>query len=81
MASNPSKKLFSEALSLPARERADLARELLRSLDDSEDPDAAAASLAEIERRAREVEAGTADLEDWAAVRHRLESRWRKPSG
>ena len=81
MASNPSKKLFSEALSLPARERADLARELLRSLDDSEDPDAAAAWLAEIERRAREVEAGTADLEDWAAVRQRLERRWRKRSG
>jgi putative addiction module component (TIGR02574 family) len=81
MASNASKKLFSAALSLPTRERADLAHELLRSLDESEDPDAAAAWLAEIERRAREVEAGTAELVDWAAVRQRLESRWRKRSG
>jgi hypothetical protein len=78
MASQANKNLFSDALSLPAPDLARLAQELLRSLDETEDPDAAAAWLAEIERRAREVKAGTAELEDWSAVRSRLERRWRK---
>ncbi|HET8542089.1 MAG TPA: addiction module protein [Anaeromyxobacter sp.] len=69
----------ADALSLPTQERARLARDLIASLDDAHDPGAADAWLAEIERRAREVESGSASLEDWAAVRARWGARWRKP--
>jgi putative addiction module component (TIGR02574 family) len=78
MGSESKKDVFSGALSLSAPERARLAHELLRSLDESEDPDAAETWLAEIERRAREVKAGTAGLEEWSAVRDRLAKRWSK---
>lgn len=70
--------VFTEALSLPAGDRARLAKELLASLDQTRDADAAEAWLDEIERRARDVEAGTASLESWAAVRARLAARWRR---
>ena len=52
--------VFSDALSLPTSDRARLAHEPSQSLDESEDPDAPEAWLTEIERRAREVKAGTA---------------------
>jgi putative addiction module component len=64
-------------LRLPAHERARLASELVESLDESEDLDAAAASLEELDRRAREVISGTAKLEDWTEVRRRIELRLR----
>ncbi len=70
--------ILSRALSLPAPDRARLVRELICSLDEAEDPDAADAWLAEIERRAREVKGGTAELEEWPAVRERLARRWSK---
>jgi putative addiction module component (TIGR02574 family) len=79
MASVSDKDVFSDALSLPARERARLAHELIVSLDEADDPGAAEAWVAEIERRAREVESGSVPLEDWATVRARWTSRWRKP--
>ncbi len=69
--------VFSTALALPARERARLAHELLASLDDTTDPDAVEVWAAEIERRAREVQAG-APVEDWDAVRARIAERWRR---
>jgi len=50
---------FAELLRLPRDERARLALELLRSLDDA-DPDASQAWDAEIERRAAEVDADSA---------------------
>jgi hypothetical protein len=56
-----------------------LAHDLIVSLDETEDPGAADAWLAELERRAREVESGSASLEDWAVVRARWAARWRKP--
>ena len=71
------KNVFSDALTLPRRERAKLAHELLVSLDAQEDPGAAEAWLVEIDRRAREVEDGTAVLEEWTTVRDRLTARWR----
>lgn len=71
------KNIFDDALGLPATERARLARRLLVSLDESEDPRAAEAWLTEIERRLKEVEDGTAQLEDWGTVRERLASRWK----
>ena len=69
--------VLSTALSLSVPERARLAQELLASLDGSADPEAAAAWLEEIERRARDVQAGRATLEPWAEVRQRLLGRWR----
>ena len=53
--------LLKEALKLPVRDRADVAAELLASLDDQplEDPEEVAkAWAAEIERRGRRVLAG-----------------------
>ncbi len=69
----------ANALSLPTQERARLAHDLIVSLDEAEDPGAAEAWLAEIERRAREVESGSVSLHDWPAVRARWAARWRKP--
>jgi putative addiction module component (TIGR02574 family) len=53
--------MLAEILRLPVGERAKLALELLRSLDGEPEPGAAAEWDAEIERRAAEVKAGTAD--------------------
>ncbi len=71
--------LLSNALALPVRERAQIAHELLLSLDDGVDPDAAEAWVAELEQRAREVRSGAVATEDWAAVKARLAGRWRNP--
>ena len=53
--------VLTEILRLPAEQRAMLALELIRSLDDEHDADAAVAWDDEIERRAAEIEAGTAE--------------------
>jgi hypothetical protein len=45
--------------------------------DKSEDPNAAAAWLEELDRRAREVVNGTANVEDWTEVRRRIAVRLR----
>lgn len=66
-------RVLEEALALAAGERARIAHELIQSLD-SEDPDATAAWSDEIRRRVDEIEAGTAELEDWVTVRARLEA-------
>jgi hypothetical protein len=67
--------LLREAMSLPDEERADIAAELLASLDDAavEDP-AVARELwtREIERRARLVVAGEDDGQDWNDLRTRI---------
>jgi putative addiction module component (TIGR02574 family) len=70
--------LLSTALALPVRERAKIAHELLLSLDDGADSDAAEAWVAELERRAREVRSGSVAIEDWETVRVRLAQRWRR---
>lgn len=51
---------LDELLKLPADARAAAAAELLRSLDDEAEPGAADAWDEELDRRAAEVEAGTA---------------------
>ena len=71
------REILPKLLKLPARERARLATELVHSLDESEDPDAASAWLEELDRRAREAINGTAKLEDWTKVRRRIELRLR----
>ncbi len=67
--------LLREALKLSPEERADVAAELLASLDDSdaEDPAAVqAAWAAEIERRAQRVLSGESAGEPWEDVRNRI---------
>lgn len=74
--------MLSEALRLPAEERAKLALELLRSLDDEPEPGTVEAWDAEIERRGAEVDAGTADtisLQEYQAhIRERRAARTRR---
>jgi len=70
--------LLSSALALPARERAKIAHELLASLDDGADPDAAEVWVAELEQRARDVRSGSVAVEDWETVKARLTQRWRR---
>jgi len=70
--------LLREALTLSPDERADVAAELLASLDDStvEEPAAVQAAWArEIERRARRVLAGDSAGEPWESVRDRIARR------
>jgi len=78
MASDEEIDVFAAALALPYDERARLARELLESLDEGEDADAAADWVAEIDRRMQEIKNGKAEFEDWEVVRARLERRWGK---
>jgi putative addiction module component (TIGR02574 family) len=69
--------LLREALTWPVDERADIAAELLASLDDSnEDPASVQAAWAkEIERRSRRVLAGESAGEPWEDVRDRVAQR------
>ena len=70
-----------EAMALPVNERADLAAELLASLDDAaaEDPaEVEAAWAAEIERRARRVMTGETAGIPWEDVRRRAEAELRR---
>jgi putative addiction module component (TIGR02574 family) len=74
--------LLREALALPLDERADVAAELLASLDDAaaERPaDVEAAWAAEIERRARRALADESAGAPWDAVRRRAEAELRQP--
>jgi len=64
---------LADALRLDDDSRAELAAELLASLDGPTDPDAENAWDAEIERRIAAIEAGTVQLEPWEHVRRRIE--------
>jgi len=73
--------LLREALTLPLDERADVAAELLASLDDAaaERPaDVEAAWAAEIERRARRALADESAGAPWDDVRRRAEAELRR---
>jgi len=72
--------VLRDALTLPADERADVAAELLASLDDAgEDPAAVQTAWAkEIERRGRRVLAGESAGEPWEDVRNRVQRRLRR---
>ena len=67
-----SESILADALRLDAQARAELASELLASLEGPADPDAAAAWDEEIERRVSALEAGTEELESWESVRLRI---------
>ena len=70
--------LLREALTLPIAERADVAAELLASLDEAPPENAAeveAAWAREIERRAHRVMSGESAGEPWEDVRARVVQR------
>jgi len=63
---------FADGLRLDAKARAELAAELLASLDGPADPDAASAWDKEIQRRVNSLEAGTEKLESWESAKRRI---------
>jgi len=65
--------VLADALRLDAGARADVAAELLASLDGPADPDHEAAWAAEIARRVAAIDAGTATLEPWESAKRRIE--------
>ncbi len=66
--------VLADALRLDAKARAELAAELLASLDGPADPDAEVTWASEIERRVTALEAGTEELESWDDVKRRIEN-------
>jgi putative addiction module component (TIGR02574 family) len=68
-------KLRAQLLALPADERAELAHALLRSLHQEVEPEADAAWLKELDRRAQAVADGTANIVDWQEARERIATR------
>jgi putative addiction module component (TIGR02574 family) len=65
--------VLAEALRLDEEARAELAAELLASLDGPADPTADAEWAKEIERRVASIESGKAILEPWDSMRRRIE--------
>jgi putative addiction module component (TIGR02574 family) len=75
MASATFGKVRSEALTLSESERAELAHELVKSLDAPADADAADAWDKEILRRLAQIDEGTAQLIDRDTFRQLLQDR------
>jgi len=69
--------VLAEALRLDLRARAEIATELLASLDGPPDADAQVAWEAEIQRRVVAIEAGEMRLEPWAELKRRIEQELR----
>lgn len=76
--SGRAQKVLGEALDLSDEERAEVALELVASLDGPRDPRAEEAWVAEIENRARRVHADPEGGEDWATARAEIESKLRR---
>ena len=70
--SDRARKLLHDAMDLPVSERAELAADLLASLDGEPEADVEAAWASEIERRAREALANPDDDIAWETVRAEL---------
>jgi putative addiction module component (TIGR02574 family) len=66
--------LLQKALTLPDNERAELAGNLLASLDEIEDPDVDAAWQQEIVLRASEVQSGQVKTVPWETVQQKARS-------
>ena len=67
------KAVLADALRLGPDERAELAAEVLASLDGPADAGAEAAWEQEIRRRTEAIDAGTVELESWDDVKNRIE--------
>ncbi|MBI3769923.1 MAG: addiction module protein [Deltaproteobacteria bacterium] len=70
-----SRALLTEALSLPEKERLDLASEIIASVDGPADADWADAWLAELERRTRAAKTRGTEAAEWDEVRARILAR------
>jgi len=70
---NAARNLLYEAMKLDAAERAELAAELLASLDGEPDEGVEAAWAAEIERRLARIDAGDERLIPWEEVRAEID--------
>lgn len=71
--------LLRRALDLEPNERADLAAELLASLEPEDDPETVQREWAEeLERRAYRALAGESEGEDWETVYKRLADKFSK---
>jgi putative addiction module component (TIGR02574 family) len=66
-------RLLHEALDLPESERAELAAQLLATLDGPADADVDEAWAAEVERRCADLDAGRVATMDWETVRKSIE--------
>lgn len=75
MATTQLEKVRSDAMKLSERERAQLAHELVKSLDAPEDPDVADAWDREIARRLDQVDAVVAETLHRDELRRRMEHR------
>ncbi len=69
------RELLAKALALPESERADLAGNLIASLDATVDPDADAAWQEEIARRSRELRSGKVATVSWEDVQKKALAR------
>jgi len=68
------KAVLADALRLGPGERAEVATEVLASLDGPADQDAESAWEQEISRRVQAIETGAVELESWDDVRRRIEN-------
>ena len=68
-------KLLHDAMDLPVSERAELAANLLASVDGESEANVEAAWASEIEQRAREAMANPDDDVAWGSVRAELHAR------
>ncbi len=75
MPTTPLHKVRSDALELPEQQRAELAHDLIVSLDGAADPGAASAWDDELLRRADTVASGQAPLVDRAEFTRRMRER------
>lgn len=73
--SGRSQKVLDEAMDLSEAERAEVALELVASLDGPADADAQNSWVAEIERRAARVLADPGGGQDWASAKAEIESK------
>jgi putative addiction module component (TIGR02574 family) len=71
--------IFDEALQLPASDRAELAAQLLESLEAGREPGVSEAWEGEIRRRVRRIVAGEANGSPWSEVRERILRRLPRP--
>jgi hypothetical protein len=72
--------LLREVLKLDVKERAELAAEILASVDGEPEADVSAAWLEEIRRREERALGGMTTFEEWEDVRSHLEQQFPKPS-
>jgi putative addiction module component (TIGR02574 family) len=78
--SGEARKLLRAALRLSAKERAAVARSLIKSLDEGSDPEVEAGWAEEITRRVKEIDEGKTKLLPWSQVRRKLYSRAKSPA-